>query len=409
MAYRRVGRRRRIVDDHVAGGREADHDEEVAGRAVAGAVQLVGAERLRGHHRQPGGDESLHLVQRVQSGDDRVQAQVRRGVGGVERPVPGALVPVVVGAPGRLVDLGIGVRRVDPGQVPGRRPEAVVLHHHLRGRGRAPRLAAAVVFGVLALVDVLRVPGYRQLPPPGDVTRARRDGEPVGHVRGHRAEHPHPGRGVTARRPVQRQPQLVAREQHPAIGLVDGERVGRDRTRTVALAVHAGPLDVRVPGGPAAQHVPRGAPAVGVGALHLHRDPGPGGGPGVPGGHQSGGAEGDRVCGRGPGGVLPGPGDAGVRIRVRGGAGRPADHDPGTPAGDGEHAVGRPGPPLGPGRPARVLDLLVVGGGGPGERRNARREQRQDGGAGQGHGSQSGHDSSRTWFRPILAAVAKFL
>src|SRR5690606_19541585 len=102
---------RRVVGGDVAVAGEADHHHDVAVRAVSGAGQLVLLERLRGDHRDARADQPLQLGEGAQPGDEAVQAVAAR-VGDVERPVAGASVGVVVGVPGGVVDLGVGVGRV---------------------------------------------------------------------------------------------------------------------------------------------------------------------------------------------------------------------------------------------------------------------------------------------------------
>src|SRR6202008_4066929 len=95
-------------------------------------------------------------------------------------------------------------------------------------------------------------------------------------------------------------------------------RVGKDRRVRVTLPVHRRTPDVLVAGGPAAHHVPRGLVAGVVGALHLDLDPGAARRLGVPRRDQLAGVEPDVPLRRGPGGVVPAAGDAGVRVRVVG-------------------------------------------------------------------------------------------
>ena len=217
-------------------------------------------------------------------------------------------------------------------------------------------------------------------------------GEPVRHCGTHRAEHPHHRCGGLPGCPVEGQPQLVRPQQHPGGGVVDAEGVGPDRRPGVALPVDAGPLDVGVAGRPATHDVPRGLVAAGVAALHLHLDPGAGGGLRVPGGDQLGGVEPDPGHRRGPGAVLPGAGGAGVRVGVLGGAGRAGQGEARSGAGhDAGAGLAAPVPVGGPG-PVLEGDLLVVGGGGRAGRRRGRAggEQGERGDAGEGGRAQAG-------------------
>src|SRR5882757_1215209 len=175
----------------------------------------------------------------MQPGDVRVQP-VARGVGGVERPVAGALVVVVVGVTGGVVDAGVGVAGINPGKLLRRGVFAPVLDDHLGRSGAAPRLAAAVVLGVLALVDVLGVPRHRQLDAPGAAAGAGGHGEPVGDGGGHRADHAQVRRNPGAVQAIQRDPQLVRRQLHALGGL---EGVDVDGAGGVGLVGHAGAVD----------------------------------------------------------------------------------------------------------------------------------------------------------------------
>src|SRR5205823_4807002 len=154
--------------DDIAGRGEADDGHQVAGGAVARAVQFGFEEGLGRYDRVSGVDEAFGVGEGGQAGDDGLQAVVGGGVGGVEGPVAAAFVLVVVGVAGGLADLGVGVGRVDPGEVLGGGFAAPGLDDHLGGGGAAPCLSPVVVLRVLALVDLLRVAGYVQLPADSD-------------------------------------------------------------------------------------------------------------------------------------------------------------------------------------------------------------------------------------------------
>ena len=178
-----------------------------------------------------------------QPGHDGAHVLVRGGVRGVEGPVAAARVLVVVGAPGGLADLRVGVGGIDPGEVGRAGPAPPVLDDHLRGGGAAPGLAAVVVLRVLALVDLLRVARHLQL-----AREAGRRGvhrEPVRDVGGHRAEPPHGRREPAAREAVEGDPQPVGGQAQAGGRGVDREGVGGDGALAVALAVEGGAPDVR--------------------------------------------------------------------------------------------------------------------------------------------------------------------
>src|SRR5690606_39292788 len=181
-----------------------------------------------------------------------VQAVAAR-LGDVERPVAGASVGVVVGVPGGVVDLGVGVGRVHPGGVLLARPAAPVAQHH-RGRGgAAPGLAAAVPLGVVAGVDALGAARHVQLGAPGAAAWAHRHGLASGYVRGHRPQGAHARHDGGAGGAVEGDAELVG-----------GDPAGRDERVdghpgvVVALAGHRRAVDVALAVGPAAEHVPAG-------------------------------------------------------------------------------------------------------------------------------------------------------
>src|SRR5262249_23059737 len=125
-----VGGGGRVVGDHVAGRGEADDGHQVAGGAVARAVEVGLEEGLGGDDRDAGVDEAFGVGEGGQPGDDALEVGVGGGVGGVEGPVAAALVLVVVGVAGGVADLGVGVGGVHPGELLTGRAVAPVLDDH---------------------------------------------------------------------------------------------------------------------------------------------------------------------------------------------------------------------------------------------------------------------------------------
>ena len=137
---------------------------------IGAPVELVAAEGDRDDERDAGGDVVLGLAQVAHPGDVGVAADQRRGVGGVEGPVAGAVVAVVVDHLGGVVDGRVDVAGGDAAR---RRGDAVVGEHHRRRRRRAPRLAAAAPLGVVAAVHHLGVRRHRQHGADAGAGRAR--------------------------------------------------------------------------------------------------------------------------------------------------------------------------------------------------------------------------------------------
>ncbi len=257
-AHAAAGPRGRVVDHHVAAAGEADDHHEVAvAGADRGTAERPAPEGDRGDDRDPGLDHLLDPAQGREPGHERVPGPPR-GVGGVERPVAGAVVAVVEGHPRRVVDRPVDVRLPHPGVRRGGREPAVVGEHH-RGGGRgAPGLAAAAVLRVLAGVHHLGEPRARRARSPR-ATPGRRGGDPVDvrQVRDDRADGADQ-RGQGGAGPAQQpDPQLPGAEaavrRDPGVGADPGEVVG--------LRAQAGAPERRVAARPAAQGVPAAAGA----------------------------------------------------------------------------------------------------------------------------------------------------